>query len=84
MIKQPISVTLARDNILWLRAQVASKGCRSVSQMLDSLIVAARQAQETPPSQSVVGSVSLDPSDPDLLQADTVLHALFALEILKE
>ena len=78
VIKKPISVTLTRDDLLWFRAQTASKGCRSVSQMLYRLILEARNAQETPPSQSVVGTVRLDPSDPDLLKADAVLQALFA------
>ena len=80
MIKQPISVTLQRENLLWLRTQAAAKGCRSVSQMLDRLIFEARQAQEAPPPRSVVGTVCLDPSDPHLLEADAAVRGLFALE----
>lgn len=69
-------MTLQRDNLLWLRSQVAVTGCRSVSQMLDQLVSQARQAEKIVP-RSVVGMVRLDPSDPDLEQADALVKALF-------
>ncbi len=76
MKKQAISVTLQRENLLWLRSQVAVTGSRSVSQMLDQLVSEARQAEKIA-RRSVVGTVSLDPLDPDLNQADAVVKALF-------
>jgi hypothetical protein len=69
-------VTLQRENLLWLRGQVAVTGSRSVSQMLDQLVSEARQAEKVIP-RSVVGTVRPDASDPDLKQADTVVRALF-------
>jgi hypothetical protein len=49
MNKQPISVTLSPDNLLWLkgRARIAAAG--SMSEFLDQLITQARFGQATPP-----------------------------------
>lgn len=79
MNKQAISVTLQRENLLWLRSEVAVTGRRSVSQMLDHLVTEARRAEKFAP-RSVVGTVRLDPSDHDLKQADAVVRALFNSE----
>ncbi len=81
MKKQAISVTLQRENLFWLRSQVAITGSRSVSQMLDQLVSEARQAEKVAP-RSVVGTVRLDPLDPDLKQADTMVRALFSSDDL--
>jgi hypothetical protein len=74
MSKKAISVTLEPENLLWLRARAAALGCRSISQMLDRLIIDARKQT---PVESVVGTIRLDPSDPDLLDADAAVRALF-------
>ncbi len=42
--------------------------------MLDRLISEARKRA---PIQSVVGTIQIDPSDPDLLEADALVRALF-------
>lgn len=78
MTKKAISVTLDRENLLWLRAQAASQGCRSLSQMLDRLIAEARKSRTRPP-QSVVGTVRIAESDSDLSEADATLITLFTL-----
>lgn len=77
MNKQAISVTLESENLSWLRTQAAVRGCRSVSQLLDHLIADARRQMIQSPVQSVVGTVKIDPGDPELQEADKVIRALF-------
>ncbi|MEW6211488.1 MAG: hypothetical protein AB1631_24190 [Acidobacteriota bacterium] len=78
MSKQPVSVNLSTDNILWLRKQAMAKN-RSLSKALDDLI---HQARSSGPSndhtiRSVVGTIEIDPSAPDLLEADSFVRSLF-------
>jgi hypothetical protein len=77
MAKQAISVTLDTDNITWLKGRTGASGARSVSELLDQLVTAARQSRHAGPSRSVVGTVDIDPSDPLLTQADEVIRAMF-------
>ena len=42
MPKQPVSVTLDADNLLWLRARAVSRKRRSLSDALDEILTAAR------------------------------------------
>jgi len=79
MNKQAISVTLDPSNLLWLRAQAASSGCRSVSELLDRLIRDVRTSEkgQSETVRSVVGTIRIAESDPDLSTADTVIRALF-------
>jgi hypothetical protein len=77
MSKQAISVTLDADNITWLKGRTGASGARSVSELLDQLITAARQSRHPGPSRSVVGTVDIDPSDPLLTHADEVMRAMF-------
>ena len=77
MSKQAISVTLDADNITWLKGRTGASGARSVSELLDQLVTAARQSRHPGPSRSVVGTVDIDPSDPLLTQADEVMRAMF-------
>jgi len=81
MQKQAISVTLERENLSWLRAQAAIRGCRSVSQLLDSIIAEARSHGRSP-VRSVVGTIRIDPNDPGLEHADTAVRELFLTSIL--
>jgi hypothetical protein len=78
MSKQAISVTLASDNITWLRGRVGASGLRSVSELLDRLVTDARQKGDHTPSRSVVGTIDLDPTDPTLERADAVVRTAFA------
>jgi hypothetical protein len=77
MAKQAISVTLDADNITWLKGRTGASGARSVSDLLDQLVTAARQSRHGGPSRSVVGTIDIDPSDPLLAQADEVIRAMF-------
>ena len=75
MAKQPVSVTLEADNLLWLRTQTARAGRRSVSETLDALITAARAAG-TGEQRSVVGTVDIAADDPMLEHADALVQEL--------
>jgi len=77
MTKQAISVTLGEENLTWLRGRVGAAGLRSVSELLDQIVSAARASGQAGPSRSVVGTVDIDPDDPALERADAALRALF-------
>lgn len=81
MVKQAISVTLRAPNVLWIRGQMKSRGLRSVSETLDVLIDEARGAKATA-VRSVVGTIAISASDPDLAGADEDIRALFAAKLL--
>ena len=70
-------MTLHADNITWLKGRTGASGARSVSELLDQLVTAARQSRHAGPARSVVGTVDIDPSDPLLTQADEVMRAMF-------
>ena len=72
-------MTLAADNLLWLRGQAHAAGARSVSAVLDQLVSAARAGGHVHESaiRSVVGTVHISDSDPELLGADAAVRALF-------
>ena len=77
MSREAISVTLDRDNLLWLRARARAAGGTSVSQLLDGLVTDARAGgRSLTPPRSVVGTVTLRDFDPDA--ADRDLRDLFA------
>ena len=77
MNKRAISVTLDAENITWLKGRAGAAGVRSVSQLLDQLVAAARTSKQTGPSRSVVGSIDIGSGDPGLEHADAALRALF-------
>lgn len=78
MPKQPISVTLERVNLLWLRGRAASRKRRSVSDALDEVVTAARLgAYGLATPRSVVGTVDISEADPQLAQADAHVATLF-------
>jgi hypothetical protein len=80
MSKKAISVTLRPENLLWLRGQTRASSRRSVSEMLDGLIAAARAGASGRPGaiKSVVGSIRIRASDPALRRADGMIRGLFA------
>jgi hypothetical protein len=80
MIKKAISVTLRPENLLWLRGQTRAASRRSVSETLDELIAAARAGEGGGPRAitSVVGSIRIGASDPELTRADAALRRLFS------
>jgi hypothetical protein len=75
MPKEPLSVTLDIDNLIWLRGRVASRKRRSLSDALDEIVTAARTgARGTEASRSVVGTIDLAPDDPGLDRADAYIR----------
>ena len=77
MPKQAVSVTLDTDNVTWLKGRAGAAGLRSVSELLDQIVTAARQLGRVGPSQSVVGTIDIDSSDPQLDTADAAVRALY-------
>src|SRR5262249_58735526 len=77
MAKAAISVTLDADNLTWLRGRARASGMRSVSELLDRIVAAARAPGGVTPPRSVVGTVEIDPRDPLLERADAALPAMF-------
>lgn len=77
-MKRPISVTIANENLLWLRAQAARGTGGNVSEIVNRLISEARTAGRTQPGavRSVAGTVDL-PDDQTLEEADRYVKALF-------
>lgn len=75
MPKQPVSVTLDTDNLLWLRGRAASRKRRSLSEALDEILTAARTgAHGLDASRSVVGTIDIAADDPALLRADAYIR----------
>jgi len=77
MAKRAISVTLGADNLTWLRGRANAAGVRSVSELLDQLVSAARSSGDIGPSRSVVGTIDVDASDPWLEGADDAIRGMF-------
>lgn len=77
MAKQAISVTLDADNLAWLKGRAGAAGLRSVSELLDQLVAAARASGGVGPSRSVIGTIDVDPGDPLLERADAAVRAMF-------
>ena len=77
MAKQAISVTLDTDNLTWLKGRAGAAGLRSVSELLDQLVTAARDSGGIGPSRSVVGTIDIDASDPLLEGADEVMRGIY-------
>jgi hypothetical protein len=81
MAKQAISVTLDTDNLTWLRGRAGAAGLRSVSELLDQLVTAARDSGRIGPPRSVVGTIDIDASDPMLESADEAVRGLYEASV---
>jgi len=77
MGKQAISVSLTANNALWAKARAGAAGIRSVSELLDQIVSAARTSGQIGPSRSVVGTIDLDATDPWLEGADEAVRGMF-------
>ena len=78
MAKEPVSVTLGRENLLWLRGRAARGKRRSLSDTLDEIVTAARLGGRASGSvRSVVGTVDIAGDDPGLERADQYLRGEF-------
>lgn len=76
MPKKAISVTLDAGNIVWLKGRAGASRVRSLSELLDQIVTAAR-AGDAGPYRSVVGTIDIDAGDPDLTKADASVRAIF-------
>ena len=81
MPKRAVSVTLDADNVTWLKGRAGTAGVRSVSELLDQLVTAARKSGRGGPSRSVIGTIDIDASDPRLNGADEAVLALFEASV---
>jgi hypothetical protein len=83
MNKRAISVTLAPENLLWLRGRTRATGHRSISDFLDRLVREARTSGtvSSAAARSVVGTVRIDENDPDLRKADAAVRAVLAASL---
>src|SRR5262245_42689396 len=78
MPKEPVSVTLGRENLLWLRGRAARSKRRSLSDALDEIVTAARLGGQAPGSiRSVVGTVDVAGDDQGLDRADQYVREEF-------
>jgi hypothetical protein len=77
MPKKALSITLEADNVTWLKGRAGAAGVRSVSELLDQLVSAARESGGAGQPTSVVGTIDIDPGDPLLDRADEAVAALF-------
>ncbi len=84
MPKAPVSVTLDRENLLWLRGRVASRKRRSLSDAIDEILTAARLGgSRVEPSQSVAGTIEIAEHDAGLDSADAYIRALFDASLVR-
>jgi hypothetical protein len=77
MAKHAISVTLEADNLTWLKGRATAAGVRSVSELLDQLVSAARSSGQVGPSRSVAGTIDVAADDPWLEGADDAVRGMF-------
>ena len=77
MSKHAVSITLDAENVTWLKGRAGSPGVRSVSELIDQLVTAARTAGRGGPSRSVVGTIAVAPGDPLLDSADAAIRGVF-------
>lgn len=75
MSKTAISVTLAPDNLLWLKARMRTTRGRSISAVLDDLLREARQVSG--PVTSVVGWVRFPEGEEGLERGKKEVRELF-------
>src|SRR3989338_1006887 len=81
MPKQPLSVTLEQDNLLWLRGRVAAGKQKSLSEALDDILTAARLGGDPDDLRSVIGTVDIATDDPGLERADEHVRAQFSASL---
>lgn len=77
MPKRAISVTLDVENLAWLRGRARGARLRSVSELLDRIVTAARTGGRDVSPKSVVGTIEIDVSDPLLERADAAVRSMF-------
>jgi hypothetical protein len=82
MGKQAISVTLDAENVTWLKGRAGAGDFRSVSDLLNRLIVDARAGGGASAGvRSVAGTIDVDASDPLLEKADAAVRHLYNVSV---
>ena len=81
MTKRAISITLDADNVTWLKGRAGAGAFRSVSHLVNRLIVEAREEGAAAGARSVVGTIDVDAADPLLSRADAAVRRLFDASI---
>lgn len=74
-MKTAISITLAPDNLLWLKARAQARGNRSISSAVDEILSEARRLSG--PVRSVVGTIRLPEGEAGLSRGDEEIRRLF-------
>ena|SRR5438105_4263272 len=77
MSKRAISVTISHANLTWLKGRTGAIGARSVSELLDQLVSAARGSNTVGASRSVRGTIDVDVADPNLDTADDAIRVMY-------
>src|SRR5262245_44693354 len=83
MAKVPLSVTLDKENVVWLRGQVRTSRRRSLSETLDALVTEARTGGRVHNEavRSVVGTIDINEADPQLVEADAYVRGLYVASV---
>ena len=82
MPKHGVSVTLEVGNVTWLKGRAGATG-KSVSEIVDRIVTAARKGTQAGPAQSVRGTIDIDSSDPLLENADALVQSMFEQSIAR-
>lgn len=82
MARRAVSLTIADDNLLWLKGRAGHRD-GNLSAVVDQLITDARAARvgTSTSTRSVVGTIDLSTSDADLSGADAAVRELFAVSL---
>lgn len=70
-------MTLDADNLTWLKGRALGGKHRSLSEALDDVVRAARLGGGAGDVRSVVGTIDIAASDPDLNSADEEVAQLY-------
>lgn len=75
-------MTLDAENVTWLKGRTGAGGFRSVSDLLNRLIVDARAGGGAAAGvRSVAGTIDVDASDPLLEKADAAVRHLYNMSL---
>lgn len=83
MAKHAISVTLERENWVWLKGRSRVVGARGISEILDQLVSEARGRVPGVVRRSVVGTIDIGDEDPLLDQADAALRDIYRASLAR-
>jgi hypothetical protein len=81
MPKRALSVTLDVENVTWLKGRARGGGLRSVSELVDRIVTAARAAGHGGTPRTVVGTIDIDAADPLLEHADGAVRSLLEASV---